>query len=762
MGEQEEPQGCRPDRTTIVVLAIAGVWFVGVWLYQAWQYGRRPHPPEEPRPEAAPAEVEEARSAPAPAPGPGAPGAGEVRALARRFRASGREDVARRLEREADILEGKPPRPALAPGLARDRARAAARDVTGAMGPPGLALAEGLAEGVESLPEGGGGQVSEAPRGPPAPDAAEVPEAEERTIEVETDDLIVTFNTRGASVERAALKGFHLKPEDRDPLQIMLPLSAGGAAAYSFILRRPPEAGPDPDLANAVWELASDAGEFDAEGERRIVFSARRGTLLYTKTYALRREGFTFSLEVAARNAGDLPVGETPLDLVGPNGIVPDDVAAGRNYAGMIAVLAGRDSPGGSIDDKEYSHGSAAKSEAGMRVLSKRVNEWVAVKNRYFAAILQAEDKGSVSDLFAEPVTPSLYAADEATGREGDPRLGQPNVAAGMRLKLGPLVPGDEERVRFTAYLGPVREENLAAAGGERGWNALVSFGWLGSLSRLLLVLLNALHYLVSFLPEVIGGYGLSILLLTIGVKAALHPLQRKGLASMHKMQKLQPEMKAIQKKYEKDKSAEGKRKQQAEIMEMYKRHGVHPLGGCLPMLVQLPMFFAFYGMLRGAFELRQARYLWISDLTQPDMLVSFGTSVPLLGRGINLLPILYIGLFFLGQHLQPRSDDPQAQQQRTIMKFMMVFLFFIFWSMFAGLVLYFVFSNAIGIFEQWLIRRKLDAEEGPAPAPAAAGAPARPGPPPKTAWEKQAEKDERKRKKRQEKKKQREGMPRF
>jgi len=198
----------------------------------------------------------------------------------------------------------------------------------------------------------------------------------------------------------------------------------------------------------------------------------------------------------------------------------------------------------------------------------------------------------------------------------------------------------------------------------------------------------------------------------------------------------------------------------QAETMELYGKHGVSPLGGCLPMLVQLPMFIAFYGMLRGAFELRHAPYLWIADLTQPDELINFGGwAIPLVGWGaLNLLPVLYAAMFLLGQRLQPVPEDPQAQQQQKMMKYMVVFLFFIFYSMPAALVLYFVFSQAISLLEQWYIRKYVtDLQAAPATAGAGGGVSAVPV---KTSWDKQAEKDARTAEKRRQKKKDRENRP--
>jgi len=337
----------------------------------------------------------------------------------------------------------------------------------------------------------------------------------------------------------------------------------------------------------------------------------------------------------------------------------------------------------------------------------------------------------------------------------GDPILGLANLAAAVKLDIGTLAPKESKTFRFRTYLGPLHTGTLAQAGGEADWESLVSFGWFGWLSKLLLLLLNGLHFFTKFLGQTIGGYGLAIFFLTLAVKGALHPLQRKAMVSMHKMQALAPEMKAIKKRYEKDKSREGQRKMQLEIMELYKKHGVSPLGGCFPMLVQMPMFFALFGMLRGAFDLRHQGYLWISDLTSPDRLITFTPfKLPLLGwevNALNLLPIAYIGLMLLQQRLAPKSEDPQVRQQQGMMKYMMIFFGIIFYGMPSGLVLYFVFSNGIGILEQWHIRKNI--------IPAATGGGGGPvkgasdeafrSPAPKTAWEKAEEKAKRKAEKR-------------
>ena len=685
---------------------------------------------------------------------------------------------------------------------------------------PGQSVAEALAELVAKLPD-------------PEPAVAEPaePEPEVETVWVETDVLIVEFTTLGASVERAFLRSYHAKPKDTEPLRILMPLGGEGGAANSFILR--PVVDVDGkrrgvDLSSVVWRLEENSGGFDREDRWVVTFATERGGMKYRKTFVLHREGNVFDLEIEVVNAGGERV-SVELDLVGPNGIVPDDIAGGRKYVGMLAVLAARTGPGESLESRTVNFKKAYGGDPSERSLSMALNEWVAVKNRYFAAVCQAEDSAFVSAVHAEAVEPSVplegtvefrrgsavvlgtgtrfleeleagdlvktsagsawysvmtvrsdteftlataYEGDSAPGPASrwhrDALLDQPNMAGVLRLSFGRLEGGGSRAARFRSYLGPMQGEQLLAAGGEHGWEELVNFGWFGWLSRLLLGLLRLFHSFTGLFGRTLGGYGLAILLLTLTVKGVMFPVMRKSMTSMHKMQKLGPEQKAIRKRYESDKSPEAQRKMQAEIMELYRKHGVSPLGGCLPMLIQFPMFIALYGMLRTAFELRHEPYLWISDLTQSERLVEFGFTVPLIGwSALNLLPLAYLGLTLLQQRLQPKSADPQAAQQQKMMKFFMVFIFLLFYNMPSGLVLYFVFSNGFGILEQWIIRHRLD--EGGASAAAAgavalhggaAGSGAAEKPYRPTSWDKEDEKAARKAEKRKKKKRERPAGP--
>jgi len=710
-------QGCGLTPGIIAAIAVAFFWMMFVVpLYQQWRYGPKKPAGGEPAPAAeSPPEVSPARPAPDEQVRQAvsrelAARAEELRAEARRLREAGSAAEAAALEKAAERLS--PDRAARGPS-GRESGDAA----KAALGVPGAAAAQDLAAKASAA-------------GPSPREAAPTrPEEAPREIDVEAGEFAFTFSTRGASIKKASLRNYRFAPRDDSPLELLLPLA--GPEAASFVLRAVSFPGEPVDLAGCVWELAAHTCVFGDEGGEQLVFRTVRNGIELTKTYTLRGRGFVFELAVEARNASAEEIDGLKLDLVGPNGIAPDETArfAAIGSFPITARLAGRSSPGSGIQVKSVGFAQANSQDPVGRSLSKGaggVNEWAAVKNRYFAAILQAEEPGVVESLFAEAVEPKAY--------KGHPRFDQPNIAVAARLRLGALQPGARAGGRFAVYLGPMRDDVLSEAGGGRGWDSLIDYGWFAWLSKLLLILLNALHFLTRFLGSIVGGYGLAILLLTLAVKAAMHPLQRKAMISMHRMQELAPEMQAIRKRYEKDKSREAQRKMQLEIMELYKKHGVSPMGGCLPMLVQLPMFFALYGMLRGAFELRHARYLWIADLSHPDEVLGFGFTIPLLNwSGLNLLPVIYATLFFVQQSFQPKSEDPQVRQTQTMMKFMGVFFSLIFYNMPSGLVLYFVFSNALGLLESWLIRRGLK-------APAAAGG--APGSstvaPPLTSWDRQ------------------------
>jgi YidC/Oxa1 family membrane protein insertase len=208
-----------------------------------------------------------------------------------------------------------------------------------------------------------------------------------------------------------------------------------------------------------------------------------------------------------------------------------------------------------------------------------------------------------------------------------------------------------------------------------------------------------------------IRDFGWTIVVLTILISMLLLPLKLSGMKSMRRMSALQPEINAINEKYKNIGIRDPKKAEQnAEMMALYKKHGVNPLGaGCLPLVLQIPFFFAFYKVLSVAIELRGANWLWVTDLSQPE-------TIP-----IRILPLAMIATQFLLQKMTPPTPGADPTQQR-MMLFMPLVMGFMFYGVASGLVLYWLTSNVVGVAQQWLINRMM-----PLPKPAVIEAKAAP-----------------------------------
>jgi len=224
--------------------------------------------------------------------------------------------------------------------------------------------------------------------------------------------------------------------------------------------------------------------------------------------------------------------------------------------------------------------------------------------------------------------------------------------------------------------------------------------------------LLSILNWFYSIIPN----YGVAIILLTVLVRVAVFPLTIKQIKSMKKMQLLAPEMEALKEKYGNDQQELSRK-----MMELYRERGVNPMGGCLPLVVQMPVFFALYKMLSTAFELRGADFmLWINDLSRADHLfhMPWMRSVPLLGyylEWFNLLPIVMVGVMVLNTKLTPMSGAMQNPQQKTVMTLMPILFGVFMYTLPSGLCLYILTSTLLGIGQQMITQRiKIEVETEP------------------------------------------------
>ena len=250
---------------------------------------------------------------------------------------------------------------------------------------------------------------------------------------------------------------------------------------------------------------------------------------------------------------------------------------------------------------------------------------------------------------------------------------------------------------KFHLYAGPKEDGRLAAL--NIGLEHVIDFGFFSIVAR-------PLFWVLKFFYQFLGNYGWAIILITIVTRIPFIPLMTKSQKSMKKLQAIQPLMNEIKEKYKKD-----PQKQQAEMMGLYKKHKVSPLGGCLPMLLQIPVFLALYQVLMRAIELRGAPFmLWITDLSGPDTLFGHIPAVlPLVGGlALGPLPILMGATMFIQQKMTPSTMDPT---QAKMMLMMPLIFTFVFLNMASGLVLYWLIGNVLGIIQQFFVNRSLASE---------------------------------------------------
>ncbi|WP_339133146.1 MAG: membrane protein insertase YidC [Candidatus Electrothrix sp. GW3-4] len=288
-----------------------------------------------------------------------------------------------------------------------------------------------------------------------------------------------------------------------------------------------------------------------------------------------------------------------------------------------------------------------------------------------------------VDNYFMNALIPGVGSAGTFRGVGGDKVR---TVLTGGILKLAP---GESKEFRYEGFFGPKKLAYLKATGYDLA--EAINFGWFDILAKPML-------YLLNFFYAVLGNYGIAIILLTCLVKGSFWPITQKGMKSMKNMQKLQPKVAKLREKYKDDPV-----KMNQEMMALYKTYKVNPIGGCLPMLIQIPFFFALYRVLMAAIELRHAPFmLWINDLSAPDRLM-IGFDIPYL-HGIPVLTIFMGASMYLQQKMTPTTADPT---QAKVMQFLPIIFTVMFVNFASGLVLYWFVNNLLSILQQQLINRQ-------------------------------------------------------
>jgi len=424
--------------------------------------------------------------------------------------------------------------------------------------------------------------------------------------------------------------------------------------------------------------------ELVSQDERRVVFRSvfGQGRLELTKTFELPAPDDALQRHVAVavqlKNIGTTPITLPGYRLRGGGGLAvdqgpkswskPEPTEQERKTATtyMTSAVATENESG----DVNVERRTCAKLQKADLVRSEGMVLWAAAESNYFAAILEP---------IRQQGGPNWVRSGGAESVE------ESGVKANIQTASIALAPGKAVVHNYRLFAGPKTPQALTAY----GYDALPETGWLDPLVDIMGGILRGAYWCVP-------NYGIAIIFLTLVVRGCLHPLSKKSQTSMQKMQKLQPQMQEVRDKYKGD-----KRRQQEELMKLHREYGVNPLGGCLPMILQIPIFIGLWRSLRGSIELRHAPFVfWIKDLSQPDYFMNT----------VNILPLISIAIMFIQQRMMPKSLDPQQQQTQKIMGYMMpAFLGFVLYNLPSGLALYFIASTCLGLVEQRLIKRHMD-----------------------------------------------------
>ena len=341
-------------------------------------------------------------------------------------------------------------------------------------------------------------------------------------------------------------------------------------------------------------------------------------------------------------------------------------------------------------EDEDVQYSSGIISQAGeiediqvkgpdkkiSRTVYNGQTDWAAVRTKYFMSALLSNHPGSFATLSAENMV-----------------FGDRKQTPFYRASIG--FPLDVSTVSSSLYLGPLDVDHISSLGGNL--DETMNWGWapLRPISKGILWVLKFMHNALHL------NYGLVLLLFALLIRLITGPLTKKSYESTQKMQKIQPEIKKMQVKYKSD-----PQRLNRETMAMYKKHGVNPLGGCLPMLLQMPLLMALFIVFRSTIEFRgQPFVLWITDLSQPDIVFSLPFTVPVYGDGVAILPLLMGVTLFLTMRMSSSTMD---KNQKPVMYFMNGFFILLFNSFPSGLNLYYTAYNLMSFLQQRGIKNKL------------------------------------------------------
>ena len=506
-------------------------------------------------------------------------------------------------------------------------------------------------------------QQANGPAGPPAsapalvastgsgqPSVAKDPAA--RDIKVDTPLYTAVVKEQGGGFQSFVLKNYRNKMEkDSGPMQLILGKGLGDLPVLFSL-----DNGAGTSLPLFKGDRPSIALAKEEETAKLTMTASVAEGLTIVRTLTFRGDSYLINAEYKVQNTTDKPVQVSPALSLDNEPFSHASESSQFLFSGPAAYVNGA-----LVETKPK------KLTEGPVVLQGKVS-WTGFVDNYFMT--------SVIPATGNPVTVTLQGSEQQV---------RTLIAEGIQT----IAPHEAKSYAYTLYFGPKKLQILESAGNDLAKS--VDFGWFDVLGKPMLWLLNFFH-------QYSGNYGLAIILLTVLIKLVFWPITQKGMKSMKNMQKLQPKIAKLRERYKDDPA-----KMNQEMMTLYKTYKVNPVGGCLPMLIQIPFFFALYQVLLAAIELRHAPFmLWINDLSAPDRLW-IGFDIPYL-HGIPIMTLLMGASMFFQQKMTPTTADPT---QARIMQFLPIVFTVMFINFASGLVLYWFVNNLLSILQQYLINRQ-------------------------------------------------------
>ncbi len=497
---------------------------------------------------------------------------------------------------------------------------------------------------------------------PPSPGA---PAVAAKPVRIETDMVIADIDPEGAVLKHLELRKQKVAPDwkaeglmslvtgrkqDREADVVLLDDVSGQRVytAQTGLVGTPGEALPNHRTPFTL--LDGPRALAPGQDALEVKFAAEAGGVKLVKTYTFRRGRYDIGVRHEIVNAGAQPVAPSLYLQLLRDGNKPE------GESGPYSTFTG---PAVYTDADKFHKIEFSDIEKNKQTLPKAAKDgWVAMIQHYFVSAW-VPPAGAAREFYAREVDKNLYAI-------------------GMLVPFAAIAPGASASSQDTLYVGPQDQNALKTLA--PGLDLVVDYGWLT-------VIAKPLFWLLEFFHGLVGNWGWAIILLTVVVKGAFYPLSAASYKSMAKMKEVTPRLMKLREQYGDD-----KQKLNLAMMEMYKTEKINPLGGCLPIVVQIPVFIALYWVLLASVEMRNAPWiLWVKDLATPDPWF--------------ILPVVMMASMWVQYKLNPKPPDPVQAKVMAIMPFIFGVMFFLFP---AGLVLYWVVNNVLSILQQWYVTKQI------------------------------------------------------